>query len=74
MNQVVILFHSAHHSIWANKLVKKAGIEQKLMPVPRRFSSDCGYCLRVREEDCAKVLNIFDENQVEYDRVEQLDQ
>lgn len=73
MRDIIFLFHSAHHSIWANKLVKVLGIEQKLIPVPRRFSSDCGYCLKIKDENREKVAELFQERGVEYDRIEYLD-
>ncbi len=73
MRYIIFLFHSAHHSIWGNKLVKSLKIEQKLMPVPRKFSSDCGYCLKIKEEDREKVTELFQTAGVEFDRTEYLD-
>jgi len=42
----VALFLSVHHALRAEKLLKKAEIPCKLIPVPRHLSSDCGVCLR----------------------------
>jgi len=43
----VALFLSVHHALRAEKLLKKAEIPCKLIPVPRHLSSDCGVCLRL---------------------------
>lgn len=40
------LFESVSHAMRAEKLLEKAGIPCKLIPVPRHISSDCGVCLR----------------------------
>jgi hypothetical protein len=42
----VVLFQSVNGALLAEKLLKKKGIEYKLIPVPRHLSSDCGVCLR----------------------------
>ena len=42
----VALFLSVHHALRAEKLLKKAEIPCKLIPVPRHLSTDCGVCLR----------------------------
>jgi hypothetical protein len=42
----VALFESVSHAMRAEKLLEKAGIPCKLIPVPRHISSDCGVCLR----------------------------
>lgn len=43
----VFLFPSASHTLKAEKVLKERGIANKLIPVPRYISSDCGVCLRV---------------------------
>ncbi len=55
----VILVPSTSHAIRAEKILREAGIECKLIPVPRHLSSDCGVCVRVpqsaREAACAAL-------------------
>jgi hypothetical protein len=46
MNYGVILFASTHLALRAEKLTKGKNFPVKLIPVPRRLSSDCGVCLR----------------------------
>jgi len=55
----VVLFHSVSGALRAEKLIKEAGIEYKLIPVPRHLSSDCGLCLRFRTEDEGRVREIL---------------
>lgn len=47
----VLLVSSTSHAVRAEKVLLDAGIACKLIPVPRRLSSDCGVCLRVRRTD-----------------------
>jgi hypothetical protein len=51
-----MLFHASAHALRAEKLLQRAGVACKLIPVPRHLSSDCGVCLRVarRELDGAR--------------------
>ena len=55
----VALFDSVSHVMKAEKILKAAGIAHKLIPVPRRISSDCGVCIRFLPEhrqDLEKAL------------------
>jgi len=49
--QAVILVQGTNHAIRAEKLLQRAGISCKLIPVPRHLSSDCGVCVRVERAD-----------------------
>ena len=40
------LFHSTSATLRAERVCQQAGIEVKLIPTPRQFSSDCGKALR----------------------------
>jgi hypothetical protein len=48
---VVILVYSTSRALRAEKLLHTAGIESKLIPVPRHLSSNCGVCLRIAQGD-----------------------
>lgn len=55
----VVLFESVSHALRAEKIIKAENIPCKLIPVPRRLSSDCGVCLRfsaVHRERVEKAL------------------
>jgi hypothetical protein len=47
----VILVYSTSHAIRAEKLLHRAGIKSKLIPIPRHLSSNCGVCLRISPSD-----------------------
>ncbi len=47
----VILVPSTSHALRAEKILQRAGIACKLIPVPRHLSSDCGVCVRIGRED-----------------------
>jgi len=51
----VVLFESVSHALGAEKIIKGAGINCKLIHVPRHLSSDCGICLRFRADDRERV-------------------
>lgn len=56
----VILVISTSHAIRAEKLLKRAGIPCKMIPVPRNISSDCGVCVRVLRGDAAAALRALE--------------
>jgi hypothetical protein len=43
----VILVYSTSHAMRIEKLLAERGIACKMIPVPRRISSDCGVCIRI---------------------------
>jgi hypothetical protein len=46
MEYGIVLFDTTQAAIKAEKVLKKAGIRTKLIPVPRHISSNCGVSLR----------------------------
>ncbi len=66
---VYILFHNSSEAIRASRVLKKSGIEHKLVSVPRHLSSDCGYCVSLDEKDIDGTLGLFTQQAVPYDRV-----
>lgn len=47
----VILVYSTSYAIRAEKILHQAGIQSKLIPVPRHLSSNCGVCVRIEQAD-----------------------
>jgi hypothetical protein len=68
----VILFYSVTSSIWTARLLKKAGIERKMVPIPSYLKSDCGYCVRIKSEDIDRVKELLAGGGVEFARIEEL--
>jgi ribosomal protein S11 len=47
----VILVYSTSYAIRAERVLHLAGIQTKLIPVPRHLSSNCGVCVRIAQHD-----------------------
>ena len=63
----VILFHSTSHALRAEKVLERAGISCKLIPIPRHLSSDCGVCVRVGRADGDAALRVLEDAGAEMD-------
>jgi hypothetical protein len=69
----VILFYTTSAVMRAEKLLNKGGFSTRLIPTPRKFSSDCGIALRF-EWDCGvSIKTTLDTAHVEYNAVHLLD-
>ncbi len=69
----VILVHTTTEAIFAERILKPAGFDIKLIPTPRHLSSDCGSAVRIlmsEKEGCQEVLN---EAGLVLDRIEPLE-
>jgi len=56
----VVLFLSVNGAMKAEKILKKAGIPYKLIPVPRHLSSDCGLALRYERDDEERIRALLE--------------
>jgi hypothetical protein len=52
----VAIFHSIHRVLKAEKILKQAGVDFLLIPVPRQLNSDCGLALRFSPDAKAGLL------------------
>lgn len=68
----VIITHSTSHAIRAEKILLAAGMEAKLIPVPRHISSDCGTAVRIPVDQVDASRRLMDEKKAPYDRIELL--
>jgi hypothetical protein len=60
-NDYVAIFHSIHRVLKAEKILKQAGVDFLLIPVPRQLTSDCGLALRFSPETRENLLRILTE-------------
>ena len=60
----VILVYSTSHALKAEKILQGAGINSKLIPVPRHLSSDCGVCVRIEQVYLEKAQQLLDSTQM----------
>jgi len=65
----VVLFHSTSHALRAERVLQKAGIGCKLIPIPRHISSDCGVCIRIVAGDEEPARQALHEVGVEIEAV-----
>jgi hypothetical protein len=65
----VVLVHGTSHAIRAERVLHLAGIESKLIPVPRHLSSDCGVCVRIERSDQEAALDALGKAQVEIEGI-----
>ncbi len=63
----VILVHATSHALRAEKILARAGIPCKLIPVPRHLSSDCGVCIRIERPDREAAQRYLVDAQLEID-------
>ncbi|WP_020675369.1 DUF3343 domain-containing protein [Geopsychrobacter electrodiphilus] len=47
---LVAIFHSIHRVMKAEKILKQAGKQVLLIPVPRQLTSDCGLAIRFTQD------------------------
>lgn len=68
----VILIDSTSHALRIEKLLNGKSLQNRLIPVPRHLSSDCGICVRIFACDIEKVKNLLIQNHVDYQSIEEL--
>jgi len=61
----VVLFHTTSAAFCAEKLIKKAGFDCKLIPTPREFSSDCGVAARINWSMSTEISDLLNSNNAE---------
>lgn len=71
-SKTLVLFHSVNYVMWAIKLIKKNKLQCKIASIPRELSSDCGYCIQIKQNEIDTVRAILNNANVEYDRFETL--
>ncbi len=56
-----VLFPSTYWALRGDKLLREAGLDVKLRPVPRELSSSCGICLEFNCETAAGVMRTLED-------------
>ena len=65
----LVFVPSISHALATEKALKRSGISSKLIPVPRRFSSDCGVCIRISAADRSRTEIVLSETHTIYERI-----
>lgn len=58
-NDYIAIFHSIHKVLKAEKILKEAGVEFLLIPVPRQLTADCGLALRFSPQAREELLAVL---------------
>jgi Fe-S oxidoreductase len=61
----VVLLHSTSAALRSEKVLQQAGLEIRLIPVPRELSSNCGIAVRFAWPDRERVAQALAEARVE---------
>jgi hypothetical protein len=62
-------FHSTHHALQFEKVLKERNINVRLMPVPRQVSSSCGTAGEFPCEQKDFIIKLCEELKIEKDQV-----
>ena len=65
----VFTFYSWNHAMRAEKVLKEAGFQVALIPVPRELSSNCGTCLRFKYAQRTEAQEVLDAFRVRFEAV-----
>ncbi len=71
--EYVVIFHSTHHALRAEKILKGSKLEAKMIPLPRKFSAECGLALKISGEIKSLTEDILSSRGVEYKGIYELD-
>lgn len=64
----VITFFASHHAMRAERVLRAAGLEVRLIPGPRELSPSCGVALRFACERQAEATRLLAEARVEVEQ------
>jgi hypothetical protein len=56
---VILIFRGTHQVLSAEKRLKKGGVAMRLIPVPRRLTSDCGLAIRIPASERARARDVL---------------
>lgn len=65
----ILIFHSIHRVMTAEKALKGTGLDVRLMPVPRQLSSDCGLSIACHLADREAIEEALDEAGCPYEEL-----
>ena len=65
----ILIFHSIHRVMKAEKTLKASGLDVRLMPVPRQLSADCGLSIACRLADRQAIEQTLEEAGCAYEEL-----
>lgn len=67
MKEKLILFESTRYAIRAERLLKSEKVKFKVIPTPRKFSSNCGVAISFQPDEEEKVIETLVKNNLPYE-------
>lgn len=58
--EMILIFRGTHQVLSAEKRLKKGGVALRLIPVPRKLTSECGLAIRIsagEKKSARKILS-----------------
>lgn len=56
---MILIFRGTHQVMSAEKRLKGGGVPMRLIPVPRRLTSDCGLAIRINPEERERAREVL---------------
>ncbi|MBI5420518.1 MAG: DUF3343 domain-containing protein [Deltaproteobacteria bacterium] len=57
--ELILIFRGTHQVMLAEKHLKKRGVAMRLIPVPRRLTSDCGLAIRISPVEQTRARDVL---------------
>ncbi len=70
----IITFASIHFVMKAEKVLKKKRIDIRLIPTPRKISSDCGMAIETHYENIERIKTILGNHKCGMDGIYRFDE
>jgi len=68
----VILVYSTSHAVRLEKIFKQSGVTNRMIPVPRQLSSDCGVSIQINIADLNLVKNLISQSGIEIQGIHEM--
>lgn len=57
---MILIFRGTHNVMSAEKRLKKEGVPMRLIPVPRKLTSDCGLAIRIHLSERERAREVLE--------------
>ncbi len=78
----LITFYSTHHALKAEKILKNAGVEVMMIPIPKEITANCGSGVKFNIKDLGRINSLIKRSNLrfwgcykieQYDREKQIE-
>jgi len=57
---VILIFDTTHHAMWAEELARENGIAAEVVPAPEQADAKCGLALEVLPDSVEQLTAVLD--------------